>query len=92
MLHEHGFDCTSLHGNIPPVLRKKLFAAFTTKDSSSRLAPLPNRSSVYKTTIPHVSILVCTDVAARGLDLAAVAHVINFEMPRSVVDYLHRAG
>lgn len=37
-------------------------------------------------------ILVCTDLAARGLDLPAVGHVLNFDFPRNPIDYLHRAG
>lgn len=38
------------------------------------------------------AVLVCTDLAARGLDLPAVDHVVNFDFPRNPVDFLHRAG
>ena len=37
-------------------------------------------------------ILVATDVAARGLDVAGISHVINFDAPRQVEDYVHRIG
>jgi len=37
-------------------------------------------------------ILVATDVAARGLDIKGVAHVVNFDMPDGVDDYVHRIG
>ena len=40
----------------------------------------------------HVNILVATDVAARGLDIAGVSHVINYDMPASYEDYVHRIG
>lgn len=37
-------------------------------------------------------ILVATDVAARGLDVPAISHVINFDLPDNVEDYVHRIG
>ncbi|OWZ21163.1 DEAD/DEAH box RNA helicase [Phytophthora megakarya] len=41
---------------------------------------------------PNVNILVCTDLAARGLDVESVKHVVMFDFPKSAVDYVHRAG
>ncbi|HRN86002.1 MAG TPA: DEAD/DEAH box helicase [Candidatus Dojkabacteria bacterium] len=40
----------------------------------------------------RVNILVATDVAARGLDIPNVSHVINFEAPDNYTDYVHRIG
>ncbi|NBT41053.1 MAG: DEAD/DEAH box helicase [Alphaproteobacteria bacterium] len=37
-------------------------------------------------------ILVATDVAARGLDIPHIAHVINFDLPQCPEDYIHRIG
>ena len=37
-------------------------------------------------------VLVATDVAARGLDIASVSHVINFDVPGHPEDYVHRIG
>ena len=39
-----------------------------------------------------VRILVATDVAARGLDIANISHVINYDAPATYEDYIHRIG
>ncbi|MFH1855210.1 MAG: DEAD/DEAH box helicase [bacterium] len=40
----------------------------------------------------HVQILVATDVAARGLDINNISHVINYTVPQTYNDYIHRIG
>lgn len=40
----------------------------------------------------RAQVLVATDVAARGLDIADVSHVINFDLPATYDDYIHRIG
>jgi superfamily II DNA/RNA helicase len=40
----------------------------------------------------QVRVLVATDVAARGLDISGVSHVINYDLPGSYEDYTHRIG
>jgi len=40
----------------------------------------------------HSTILVATDVAARGIDVDDVSHVINYDLPQSLDDYIHRTG
>ncbi|MEX1068651.1 MAG: DEAD/DEAH box helicase [Patescibacteria group bacterium] len=40
----------------------------------------------------RVKVLVATDVAARGLDIPRVSHVINFDQPNTYDDYIHRIG
>lgn len=37
-------------------------------------------------------VLVATDVASKGLDFAEIQHVINYDMPKEIEDYVHRIG
>jgi len=40
----------------------------------------------------RLRVLVATDVAARGLDVPGISHVINFDLPKQAEDYVHRIG
>jgi len=39
-----------------------------------------------------IKILVATDIASRGIDVLSISHVINYDMPDSIEDYIHRIG
>lgn len=39
-----------------------------------------------------LKVLIATGIASRGLDVPAIAHVINYDMPETVEEYIHRAG
>jgi superfamily II DNA/RNA helicase len=45
-----------------------------------------------KFSMGHARVLVATDVAARGLDISNVSHVINYDEPQNFQDYIHRIG
>ncbi len=55
-------------------------------DQSTRTATLDSFRS------GDIALLVCSDVAARGLDIADVSHVFNFDVPFNAEDYVHRIG
>ena len=55
-------------------------------DQSARMASL----DAFKTG--DVALIVCSDVAARGLDITDVSHVFNFDVPTHAEDYVHRIG
>jgi ATP-dependent RNA helicase RhlE len=40
----------------------------------------------------HVKVLVATDIAARGIDVMQVSHVINYDIPDTAIAYTHRTG
>jgi ATP-dependent RNA helicase RhlE len=43
-------------------------------------------------SLGHVRVLVATDIAARGIDVSDVTHVVNFDMPTEPETYVHRIG
>jgi len=49
-------------------------------------------STISKVRQGEIRILVATDVAARGIDVLSISHVINFDLPSSAEDYVHRIG
>ncbi len=55
-------------------------------DQSSRIAEFDRFKN------DEISVLVASDVAARGLDVKGVSHVINFDVPWQADDYIHRIG
>ncbi len=55
-------------------------------DQSSRTATLESFRN------GEIMLLACSDVAARGLDIADVSHVFNFDVPFNAEDYVHRIG
>lgn len=68
----------ALHSGMPQKARLRSVERFTqTKDGSKK---------------PSASILVATDVAARGLDIAGVQLVIHYHLPRAADTYVHRSG
>ncbi|KAK9479012.1 P-loop containing nucleoside triphosphate hydrolase protein [Lipomyces japonicus] len=58
------------------------------------LAQLLRKSTLtaFTQSTKSASILLCTDVASRGLDLPSISHVIEFDPPFAIEDHLHRVG
>jgi superfamily II DNA/RNA helicase len=48
--------------------------------------------TVFRFREKNLRILVATDVAARGLDIPLISHVVNFDLPSNVEDFVHRTG
>ena len=53
---------------------------------------IARKRTIEKMKKRHAQILVATDVAARGLDIKTITHVVNFDLPSVAEDYVHRIG
>lgn len=82
-LAEAGLPSLAYHGELNSAARSENLRQFRASSSSD-----------IGSDGAHVtpSILVCTDLAARGLDVPEVDHVIMFDFPLNALDYLHRSG
>ncbi len=78
--------------------RANRLAAFLTKHNVACERIHGNRSQNQRTKAladfknGRSRVLVATDVAARGIDIAALSHVVNFDVPNVADDYIHRVG
>lgn len=70
-LVDRGFNCASLHSDMPIRLRAETYEKFKNK---------------------KINVLVCSDLAARGLDFTHLLGVVNFDFPKNTNDYIHRSG
>lgn len=74
-------------------LSKKLLAAGVSADAIHGDKTQPARiKALQDFKLGRVQVLVATDVAARGLDIEQLPHVINFDLPTIAQDYVHRVG
>lgn len=75
------------------ILSKKLYQRGLKSESIHGDKPHNKRQQALKLFKENmIDILVATDVAARGLDIPNVSHVINFDIPATYSDYVHRIG
>ncbi len=58
----------------------------------SNMGQQARRNALQEFKDGRVSVLVATDLLARGIDIETLSHVINYELPRSPKDYIHRIG
>jgi superfamily II DNA/RNA helicase len=65
---------------------------YNTEWLNADLAQAEREKVMESTRRSHLRFLVCTDVAARGIDISHLTHVINFDFPESPEGYVHRTG
>ncbi|MEX1299454.1 MAG: DEAD/DEAH box helicase [Desulfotignum sp.] len=67
-------------------------AGFKAEALNGEMAQNAREQTVNRLKKGHIDILAATDVAARGLDVDRISHVVNFDMPSQVAPYIHRIG
>jgi ATP-dependent RNA helicase RhlE len=80
---KHGADRVVRHLERADVRATALHADKTQVQRTSALEQFKNGS---------IRVLVATDIAQRGLDISGISHVINYDVPQQVEDYIHRIG
>ncbi|MDD4272820.1 MAG: DEAD/DEAH box helicase [Desulfobacter postgatei] len=65
---------------------------FKTEALNGEIAQAARERTVNRLKNGSIDILVATDVAARGLDVDRISHVINYDMPSKIDPYIHRIG
>jgi ATP-dependent RNA helicase SrmB len=96
LLKQEGFERTVVFANKRETVQHlsgKLYAAeIPCAWLEGKMHQDKRNSAIDRLRTGHVKVLVATDVAARGLDIDDITHVINFDMPRKADIYLHRIG
>ena len=67
-------------------------AGFTATSLQGNLSQNKRQSAMSGFRDGSLQILVATDIASRGIDVASISHVINFDIPSTVEAYIHRIG
>lgn len=75
-------------GIVHKLLKNRIHAAAI----HSKLSPQSRRDTLRQFKAGSLRVLVATDLLARGIDIEFLPCVINYELPRSPTDYLHRIG
>jgi len=98
-LRDSNINATALHGDLKQWEREMGLRNFKDGTGAARPASEIKMTCALKCTprlrwrcATAAPVLVATDVAARGLDIPHVSHVINYDMSNAIDDYVHRIG
>ena len=72
--------------------RSLLKHGFNAAELHGDLPQSSRTSTLNKFKSGDIQLLIASDVAARGLDIADLSHVVNFDVPSNAEDYVHRIG
>ena len=78
--------------DISILYRSLLKHGFNVAELHGDLPQITRTSTLDKFKAGDIQLLIASDVAARGLDIADLSHVVNFDVPSNAEDYVHRIG
>jgi ATP-dependent RNA helicase DeaD len=87
-LVEAGYPAEALHGDLSQEIRERTLRRFRLRRSAAANSADAGKGG----GVAPLAILVATDVAARGLDIESLSHVINWDLPNDRETYVHRIG
>jgi ATP-dependent RNA helicase MRH4 len=91
-----GVDAVALNRDLDTRTQTDLLSQFCSTTPGKN--ELPSASVVRRVgrkaprVLPNTKVLVCTDIASRGIDTTAVRHVVLYDVPHTSIDFIHRLG
>jgi ATP-dependent RNA helicase RhlE len=96
MLENEGWDMVLVFcgtkGNAEFLTRRLAHHGMDAAELHSNLSQKERRDALEGFKNGEHRVLIATDIAARGLDIDGISHVVNFDVPRNAEDYIHRIG
>jgi ATP-dependent RNA helicase RhlE len=96
MLENEGWDMVLVFcgtkGNAEFLTRRLSHHGMDAAELHSNLSQKERRDALEGFKNGEHRVLIATDIAARGLDIDGISHVVNFDVPRNAEDYIHRIG
>jgi ATP-dependent RNA helicase MRH4 len=96
-LASKGIDAAALNRDLETRMQTDLLEQFcnaTASDHTAKATTAPVKRGAKRParTLPNTKVLVCTDIASRGIDTTAVRHVVLYDVPHTSIDFIHRLG
>ncbi|MDF2038162.1 DEAD/DEAH box helicase [Cytobacillus oceanisediminis] len=79
-------------GNLTVMAEKLDFKKISSSTLHSDLSKFDRQKAIKNFRTGKTNMLIATDVAARGLDIKGVTHVVHFDFPKDINQYVHRSG
>ncbi|RBP93078.1 superfamily II DNA/RNA helicase [Cytobacillus firmus] len=79
-------------GNLTVMAEKLDFKSISSSTLHSDLSKFDRQKAIKNFRTGKTNMLIATDVAARGLDIKGVTHVVHFDFPKDMNQYVHRSG